>query len=266
MQIAEHSFDTGRVVLNYAEIPNEKRPLILLHGGSAQWDSVEVLMHAFSADFHIYAPELRGHGKSGWVADSYTLQDYAGDIRAFLQKRVGEPAILFGHSLGGMIALMIAAELPELVQAVIIGDSPLSAETWVAILRQHSEMIVPWRDLAGGKYSAAEIEERLGNAWVAHNLVCLDPDTHTILIEDPERAAVGYENVLPLVQCTVFLLQADPSTGGLMTDEEVQAALQLLAQPTHRLLAGVSHILQNEQPQLVISAIRDFLLAQGLLA
>ena len=264
-KIEERRFDAGTVELNYAEVANNKLPLMILHGGSAQWDSVEVLIEAFSAEFHIYAPELRGHGKSGWVADSYTLQNYTNDMLAFMQKQIGEPTILFGHSLGGIIALMLAARSPQLVKAVIVGDSPLSAATWLSILKQHADMIVPWRDLAGGRYSFEEIVAQLGNEWVAHNLVCLDPDTHTILIDEPERAAVGYENVLPLVQCPVLLIQADPHSGGLMTNEEVTGALPQLAQPTHVLLEGVSHVLQNEKPKLIIKTMRDFLHTQNLL-
>src|SRR3954452_12986993 len=132
--LAERSFDTGLVTLNYvADGPEYARPLVLLHGGSARWPEVSDLIPALAATRRFYALDLRGHGRSGWVPGCYQLRDYAADVAAFLQGRVGRPAVLFGHSLGGQVALLAAAEYAHLVRAVINGDSPLD----LAVLRAH---------------------------------------------------------------------------------------------------------------------------------
>jgi pimeloyl-ACP methyl ester carboxylesterase len=55
--------------------------------------------------------------------------DYAEDTNAFLWQQVSEPAVIFGHSLGGMVALLVAAQCPEKIHAVVVGDSPLTAES-----------------------------------------------------------------------------------------------------------------------------------------
>jgi pimeloyl-ACP methyl ester carboxylesterase len=54
------------------------------------------------------------------------LQDYMDDLAGFLRYVIGEPAVLYGHSLGGEVAVMVAAEHPDLVRALIVGDVPLS--------------------------------------------------------------------------------------------------------------------------------------------
>src|SRR5436309_1380347 len=97
--VHEQRFDAGPVVLNYAEGPATGPPLVILHGGSVRWQYGSALIDALSARWHTYAPDFRGHGKSGWVPGRYRLRDYADDIAAFLQQVVGEPAILYGHSL-----------------------------------------------------------------------------------------------------------------------------------------------------------------------
>ncbi len=51
-------------------------PLVLLHGGSARWQSSMPLIPALSQRWHLYAPDLRGHDKSGWVPGHYRLNDY----------------------------------------------------------------------------------------------------------------------------------------------------------------------------------------------
>ncbi len=74
IEIKEHSFNTGTVTLNYAEGPASGPPLVLLHGGSARWQNSESIMPDLAADWHLYAPEFRGHGQSGRVVKHKTKQ------------------------------------------------------------------------------------------------------------------------------------------------------------------------------------------------
>src|SRR5258708_11266227 len=110
-RMIEAKFHTGPVTLNYAEGPDAGPPLVLLHGGSARWQYFDDILPDLTARWHVFAPDLRGHGLSGRTAGRYTLRDYADDLAAFLQKLSG-PASLFGHSLGGMVALMTASKSP----------------------------------------------------------------------------------------------------------------------------------------------------------
>ncbi len=260
-EIKEQSFNTDVVTINYAEGPASGPPFVLLHGGSARWQSFEWLMPDLAPDWHLYAPDFRGHGKSSWVAGAYRLQDYTDDTIAFLRQQVAEPAVIFGHSLGGMVALLLAAQHPEKIRAVVVGDSPLTAESWVVHLKQSIEKLIYWRDLAGGSHSVAEITEALNSEWLGQTLYQNDPDMLTILIEEPDKAAAGYDMTVlfPAIRCPVLLLQADPKAGGLLTDAEVEQGLPLLSHPTHVLLKGISHLLHNEQKEPVLQAIIGFL-------
>jgi len=129
LQIQEHIFDTGVVTINYAEGPPSGPPLVWLHGGSARWQYYKGILPDLAARFHLYAPDFRGHGQSGRVPGRYRFQDYADDTIAFLRLCVPGPAYLFGHSLGGMIALLVAARCPDRVRAVAVGDSGLTRGT-----------------------------------------------------------------------------------------------------------------------------------------
>ncbi len=285
--LQERSFDTGSITLNLAEGPASGPPLVLLHGGSGRWQAAEPLIPALVGSWQLFAPDLRGHGKSGRAAWGYHVQDYAGDIVALLREREREPAVLFGHSLGGIIALMVAAQHPELVRAVIVGDSPLTSASWQAVLLRDREGLRMWRDLSGGQQPFEKIVEALKNAplvstpgtpttarmrdvwgedapvyaWLATNLYQQDPNVLGILIDDFEQAAAGYEMeiVLPAIRCPVLLLQSDPTCGGLLTDADVARALELLARPTHAHLAGVSHILHGDRADAVLEAMLPFL-------
>ena len=287
-EIQEHSFDTGVVTINYAEGPISGPSLVLIHGGSARWQVFDAIIPDLATSWHLYAPDLRGHGKSGRVSGRYRLQDYTDDTISFLQQRLVEPAFIFGHSLGGMVALLVAAQCPNCVRAVVVGDSPLTAETWRVVLDQGRESLTLWRNLAGGRYPIEEVAraltdspmrvpgqdkpKRMGDVmgedapvfeWLAVNLSQNDPDMLTALLDDFDDTAAGYdmERVLPSIRCPVLLLQADPASGGLMTAAEVERALALLARRSHVRLDDVSHVLHNEQKEPVLKAITDFLRA-----
>ncbi len=285
IDIPERACDTGAVTLNYAEVPSAGAPLVMLHGGSARWQSFDSILPDLAQSFHIYAPDFRGHGKSGWVPGSYRLQDYTDDVIAFLQQCVTEPAFLFGHSLGGMVALLVASQLSAGVRAVAVGDSPLSSQTFYDVLHGTRDRLAAWRDLAGGQVPMQDLIEALKDSptevpgqsepvpmrevmgedapvfeWLAANLYQQDPDMLAALIDRFEDAAAGYEMemVLPAIECPVLLMQADRAVGGLMTDAEVAQASRLLAQPQHVKLEGVSHVLHNEQREPVLEALLSF--------
>src|SRR6202008_1651415 len=65
--------------------------------------------------------------KSGRVARGYKGMQYADDIIHFLRDKVAESAIIFGHSLGGMVGMWIASHHPEQVGALILGDNMIVA-------------------------------------------------------------------------------------------------------------------------------------------
>lgn len=288
MDLQEHSFDTGLVRLNYAEGLASGSPLVLLHGGNARWQFFWEVIPELGAKWHLYLPDLRGQGKSGRVPGRYRLQDYTDDILSFLRNCVGKPAHLFGVSLGGIVAQMVAAQASELVLSVVVGDAPLTRSTWLAALDQTRDRLASWRELSGGTFSIAEIIERLKDApvevpgrdgpipmreafgedsphypWLADNLYRTDPDFFAAILDDPESTVQGYdmETLLPAIVCPVLLLQADPDSGGALTDAEVARGMQLLPRARHVRLHGISHLLFNEPhgKAPVLQAVSEFL-------
>jgi pimeloyl-ACP methyl ester carboxylesterase len=94
----------------------------------------------------------------------YRLEDLAADVASLCDSVFGgEPAIICGHSLGGQVALVLAAERPDLPRAVIIGDTPLSLGTLQQATDASRQVATTWRALAASRKStediAAELEE-----------------------------------------------------------------------------------------------------------
>lgn len=244
MRSQEHTFDTGATTLNFAERGGSGPPMVLLHGLAARWQTFGPILPALAADWHLFLLDLRGHGKSGRVPGRYRVPDFAGDVVAFLKARVAEPAVLYGHSLGGWIALWIAAHHPGLVRAVIAGDSAIFPSTIDpnAAISYLADLPIAMRSLS-------------------QSLNQLDPD---VMAEfRAGRLTDGYdpETVLPRVACPVLLLQAGPTLGGLMTDVDVARASKLLSNVHHVYFADLGHGLHIEDADRVLAAVREFLAA-----
>lgn len=92
--------------------------LLLLHGmrdHSRSWDWVagELASH-----YRIYAPDLRGHGDSGWVeSGAYNVPDYLIDIEDIAGALCLQKFAIVGHSFGGALGLRYASVFPEKVTA-----------------------------------------------------------------------------------------------------------------------------------------------------
>ncbi len=114
------------VEFRIVEGPDAGSTLILLPGMLNLWNDYQRVLPALAARFHVVAMDLRGHGGSEWAADGrYRVVDYSDDVIALIESEHRSPVAISGNSLGGLIALDVAARRPELVRAIAIEDAPL---------------------------------------------------------------------------------------------------------------------------------------------
>ncbi|MFX0093493.1 MAG: alpha/beta fold hydrolase [Candidatus Hodarchaeota archaeon] len=129
----ETMYDTGSIKMNYAEGPPNGSPLVLLPGQAGTWENYEKVMIPLSKSFHVFAVDIRGHGKTDWPTGNYTFDLMGDDMVAFLENRVKSPAVISGNSSGGLIALWIAANKPDLAKGIVLEDPPLFSADWPRI-------------------------------------------------------------------------------------------------------------------------------------
>ena len=278
------AIDIGPVTISLAEGPRSGRPLLVLHGGSARWQSYQVLIERLALRWHVLAPDLRGHGASSWTPGAYRLWDYAADMIALLEQEVGQPAVLVGHSLGGEVAIIVAAERPDLARAVIAIDAPTSVEETRRMVGPDRERLAWMRslhDLPREEVAAAlrdmPIRDRATGRLVREadlfgdDDAVFDDQADTLLRNDPamidavlefERMHEGYdaELLLPRIRCPVLLLLADAQLGSAVAPEHADRAVELLRDGRIVRVPGTTHGLVWEEPEAVLHAI-DALLA-----
>lgn len=125
-----HSFTSQRLRLHYVDWGNRGAPpLILVHGGRDHCRSWDWTAERLRADWHVIAPDLRGHGDSAWSPDGdYTPTAFVYDLAQLIHQLTLEEVTLVAHSLGGNIALRYAGLFPQTVRRLVaiegLGPSP----------------------------------------------------------------------------------------------------------------------------------------------
>jgi pimeloyl-ACP methyl ester carboxylesterase len=129
----ELCFHTGEVDLNYVVGPDHGSPLLLIPGQMESWQGYKPVLPVLSKGFHIFVPDLRGHGKSTRTPGRYSYNICGNDLRHFLREVIGRPALVAGLSSGGVLAIWLSANAPEDVLAVIGEDPPIFSSVWPRI-------------------------------------------------------------------------------------------------------------------------------------
>ena len=99
--------------------------LILLHGNGEDLSYFEHQIEEFSRDFHVYAIDTRGHGKTSRGEKPFTIRQFADDLLLFMDEHGISRAHILGFSDGGNIALIFALKYPERVDHLILNGANL---------------------------------------------------------------------------------------------------------------------------------------------
>ncbi len=162
--------------------------VVLVHGSwgsSAMW--MGYVQFLASKGWDVYAPDVRGHGKSEGDVAGTTMDEYVQDVRQSIVEHGLDTPVVIGHSMGGLIALMYAATYGA--QAIVAIDpspskevqgagekkeypakySPMDAgmpaevvEIMKALPDIPQEKLMPMKDMLGMESGVARSERKLG--------------------------------------------------------------------------------------------------------
>ncbi len=206
--------------------------VVLLHGlSSSRLSYGPVVVHlAARADVQIVAVDQRGHGESTRAApDAYDAPSYAADIAALIETLGLAPAIVAGHSLGGVVAGALATARPDLVRALFLEDPPFFEGD--AVRRAASPaakffpaMVAGVRQLqaAGAPLDAYRVFTTPGDSEAEIDARCRalqswDPSTMEAALDGTVWR--GFDPTVHLA-VPVMVLRADPAVGAVFTPED----------------------------------------------
>lgn len=279
-----HYFYSQRLKLHYVDWGNpEKPPLLLIHGGrdhARNWDWVA---QALRDDYHIIAPDLRGHGDSQWaIGGSYAMVDYTLDVAQLLRALDIEKITIIGHSLGGSIALQYSGTYPDRVHKVVaiegLGPPPellkeqppahQRMRVWIsemrALAKRHPHRYATLDDAVRRMQDA---NPRLTPEQARHLTIYgsyRDEDgTYLWKFDNYVRASSPYLfnmvdaiDIWKQITCPVLLLRGTESWA---SDPEIDGRARNFQNYTFHNIEGAGHWVHHDQLEVFLGHVRTFL-------
>lgn len=272
------AFSTSRFVevngtrLHYLDYGTQgRRPMVCVHGGQAHAHWFDFVAPGFTPDYHVLAPDLRGHGDSAWAdPQTYSFETHAEDLNAFLEKLDLKDVVLIGHSMGGMISLMYAAQHPGRVGKLVIVDStmlmPMDRVTRMREFSARPGKNYATQDELIARYRLEPAQSRQADPQVVHRMAIYSGrknDEGQWQHKADRRVYVNFRQVpgVPLwerIKVPALVIKGGHSK---RFGDDVLAEVRARApQVQHAVVPASDHHITLENPAGFVEAVRKFLL------
>jgi pimeloyl-ACP methyl ester carboxylesterase len=241
------------LALNYMEHGHQGPVILLLHGATNRWQTYMPIISDLADHAHLYALDLRGHGQSAH-AKSYTLQDYLDDTVAFISECIKKPVIIVGHSLGGMIGVLLAVYHPELVQKLVMIDTPLTLDS---LKRLSTGPVAHANWLIDG----LRFSQFMPGFPLPEGLKQCDPEMLAATVNEFDQTFHLYKNqdLFTKIKCPALLIRGSVELGSLITDADLNTTMSLMPHLIHIQIAHTGHTPVRQDTQAVLDALYLFL-------
>ncbi|MGV9675526.1 alpha/beta fold hydrolase [Nocardia sp. NPDC003482] len=251
----------------FCEIRGRGPVLLLLPGGDGDADTYDRLADHLASTFTVVTYDRRGLSRSATAPTEVTIASHADDAAAILAATTDTPALVFGSSIGAVIALQLTLAHPDLVRRAMLHEPPLSA---VLDEPARTELRQAQHDVETA-YASTGIEAAMARFL---RLIDFDPTDREPDVEltppDPQRLAnltVFLTHDAPAVRryepdLTALRTHAPaltPAIGATTTGLLHQCTTTLaalLGTETHTLPSG--HIAPTLRPRAMADALRAF--------
>lgn len=251
--------------------PPTAAPLLFLHGIMGHRRDWDVAIDRLARQHLVVAPDQRGHGRSEWT-HSYRVSEMADDAIALVERLGLGPVPIMGHSMGGMVALLVAERRPDLVDRIVVVDIvPESMATEFAV-----QMPQMFQAMAEASYDSVEeavtewqAENPLARSdllanYVAHALVG-GPDGKLRWGFDARGlrsfpSGVSSEELwraIDAVRCPALVVRGEYSP--ITTRAQVDELARRLGDAQVVEIPGGGHDLGVERPEAVADAVAEFM-------
>ncbi len=224
------------------------KPLILLHGATGSGTQFQPLVHQLK-DFVNYSFNFEGHGEALPTEREFRIEHFAENLQYFIEHHDLAPARIVGYSMGGYVALWLAAHRPELIHSIItlgtnLAWSPAHAQQQVRFLNA---------DAMEEKVPAYAAELKLRHAVSDWRLVLAK--TANMMLDLGENPRLTAE-VFSRIQCRVRYGVGDRDK--MVSFNETLEAYRATPNAEFYVLPDTEHPLDRVSPKRWAALIRDF--------
>ena len=216
-------------------------PLVLLHGGFADAAAFDRMAPELERTFRLYLPERRGHGHTPDVGGPITFDLMTEDTIAFIERVIGGPVHLAGHSDGAILTLLVALRRPDLVRRMVPISGQFHHEA-TADLAFSLEQMEAWM---GDRYGELSPNGREHFPVFGAKVLRMWREEPTLTVAEVAEVAVP-----------TLVMAADDDGVAI---EHTIAMYRAIPGAELAIVPGTSHALIDEKPELINRLIFDFL-------
>lgn len=127
----------------YYEIQGSGQPVIVLHGGFGNTELFMPNVTSLAKNHKLIFVDLQGHGRTADIDRPILPDSMANDIAALIKQLALGKTSVIGYSLGGMVALRLAIQHPELLDRVVLMSCPFKRKGWFPDLLAQQDQMSP---------------------------------------------------------------------------------------------------------------------------
>jgi N-formylmaleamate deformylase len=232
---------------------------VLLHGSTGSGACWIPLARGLEGEYDVLMPDARGHGNSGTPLSGYRYEDYADDVVGLIQGLGLTAPVLLGHSMGGLIAAVIASQFATAIRGVVLADPTfLSPERQREVhesdvVEQHRRLLTLDKEdaLAQARvrhaHRRAEFVELVTEARLRTRIGAFD----VLTPPNPE-----YHQLVSTICVPILLVIAD---NGVVSLETAQELADLNPRLRVEKIQDAGHGVHYDQPERFEAVVRSFL-------
>jgi pimeloyl-ACP methyl ester carboxylesterase len=225
--------------------------LLLIHGALGASSQLESLRARLSAMHTVQMVELEGHGETPPGRSPWSIEAFAANVAAAMDRVRFDRAAIFGYSMGGYVALALAAERPERVAAVVTLGTKLAWSPEVAV--RETSRLDPGVIRAKVPKFAAQLEERHRGAGGWEGVLAR---TAALMTELGNRPIVDSGTLGRIAQPVRFMVG---DRDALVTIEETAAAAKQVPKGELAVLPNTPHPIEQAEVEMVAGMVGGFL-------
>lgn len=222
--------------------------LILLHGALGHSDLFAPYKDILSRHFNVHTPLFSGHGQTSLPEGGITMEQYTRELAAYCDREELQEVHLFGHSMGGYVALCYALQQPDRVKSVMTLGTKFDWTEEQAT--KESKMLDPETILAKIPKYAAQLEAQHGAQWKQ-----LLPTIAEMMIGLGKQPVLQSEN-LSTISLPVQIMLGDKDN--MVTMEESIQVCRSIPNARFAVLPDTKHPMDRARPRLVLDLMKDF--------
>lgn len=221
--------------------------LILLHGALGHSDIFKPYLNILSSYFTVHTPLFSGHGDQELPEGGLNIKKYTEELSEYCKVNHLADVSIFGHSMGGYVALCYAMESPDNVNSVITLGTKFDWTEEQAL--KESKMLNPDVILEKIPQYAQLLESQHGTKWKQ-----LLPAIADLMIDLGKNPPL--ENNFATVTTPVQIMVGDKDN--MVTLEESSRVYRSLPNAKLAVLPDTRHPMDKVRPDLLLNLIKDF--------